>query len=71
MRTALKQFRIGVHLNQSEFAEKLGVSRATYSYIEQGKRGGSVDFWRNLQRVFNVPDEMMYPLMRIDEERTK
>lgn len=68
MRTALKQFRIGVHLKQSEMAEKTGVCRTTYGFIEKGKRDGSAEFWANLQKAFNVPDEQMYQLMKIDKE---
>ena len=67
MRTALKQFRIGLHLTQAEFAKKTGVSRAMYSYIERGKRQGKPEFWLNLQNVFNVPDEEMWKLQKIDE----
>lgn len=67
MRTALKQFRIGVHLTQSEFAETTGVSRATYSYIERGERSGTAEFWTNLQNAFNVPDEKMWNLQKLDE----
>ncbi len=67
-RTALKQFRIGVHLKQSEMGEKCGVSRGTYAYIENGKRSGSAKFWSNLQSAFNVPDEKMYQLMKLDEK---
>lgn len=67
MRTALKQFRIGVHLTQVEFAKKCGCGRANYSFIERGERSGSAQFWANLQKTFNVPDEQMYRLMKLDE----
>lgn len=68
MRTALKQFRIGQHLKQAEMAEKIGVSRVVYGYIENGKRGGNPEFWDNLQKTFNVADEDMYKLMKRDKE---
>ena len=64
MRTALKQFRIGVHLKQAEMGEKCGVSRATYANIENGKRGGSADFWDNLQERFNLSDEKTRQLQK-------
>ena len=67
MRTALKQFRIGQHMKQVEMAEKIGVSRAAYGYVENGKRSGNAEFWGNLQKAFNVPDEQMYKLMKLDE----
>ena len=67
MRTALKQFRIGKHLTQAEMAEKCGVSRITYSSIENGKRSGKYEFWRNLQQVFNVPNEDVFLLQKVEE----
>lgn len=67
MRTALKQFRVGVHLTQEEMAEKIGVSRATYSFVEKGKRSGNAEFWNNLQKAFDVPDSDMWQLQKLDE----
>ena len=69
MRTALKQFRIGLHLKQAEMGEKCGVCRATYAFIENGKRSGSAEFWSNLQKAFNVPDEQMYSLQKLEERK--
>lgn len=66
MRTELKKFRVGLHLNQSEIAEKLGVCRSTYAFVEQGTRSGNHAFWGNLQRVFDVPDEQMWKLQKLD-----
>lgn len=71
MRTALKQFRIGLHLTQAQIAEKIGVSCRTYALVENGKRGGSAKFWGTLQKVFSVPDEKMYPLQKLDEKGDK
>ena len=67
MRTNLKVFRIKKKLTQAEIAAKIGVSRGVYSYIEQGKRGGTPCFWGALQYAFNIPDEEMYPLQKLDE----
>lgn len=67
MRTELKKFRIGVHMNQDEMAKKCGVSRVTYGKIENGERGGSASFWGTLQKVFGVPDEEMWKLQKLEE----
>ena len=67
-RTNLKVFRVAHKLKQEEIAEMLGVSRATYSYVERGERGGTQAFWGTLQSVFSVPDEDMYALMKLDAE---
>lgn len=62
MRTDLKVLRIKHHLTQAQLAEKLGVSYATYNLIEQGKRKGSVEFWRKIQNTFNLADADMWQL---------
>lgn len=63
----LYMFRCDKKLKQSEMAEKIGVSRTTYSFVERGVRGGTAEFWANLQNAFGVPDEQMYSLMKLEE----
>ena len=70
-RTNLKLFRTARKLRQTDIALALGVSRATYSFIERGKRSGNAEFWQKLQSVYNVSDEQMYTLMKLDEEGAK
>lgn len=60
-------FRTAHKLRQADIANELGVSRATYSFIERGIRSGSSEFWQKLQRTYNVADEDMYKLMKLDE----
>lgn len=67
MRTNLKVLRVRNHLTQKEMAKKLGVSRATYSFVENNQRQGTSAFWEAVQRVFDVPDEEMYKLMKGEE----
>lgn len=67
MRTRLKQFRVGTHMTQDEFAKRLGVSRSTYAFIECGKRSGKQSFWNSLCFEFRIPDEDMFKLMKLDE----
>jgi len=68
MRSKLKAFRVLRKLRQTDIAYELGVSRATYSYIERGERDGNMKFWQKLQQVYGVSDEEMYTLMKLDEE---
>lgn len=70
MRTKLKQFRVGQHLKQSEMAEKIGVSRATYAFVENGKRDGSNKFWSNFKFAFDVPDSDMWQYQELDKARS-
>lgn len=67
MRKNLKLFRANKFLSQQEMADRIGVTRSTYSSIESGKREGRKTFWKFLQVAFNIPDEEMYGLMKNDE----
>lgn len=69
-RSGLYMFRHSKRLSQTEIAEKIGCSRATYSAIETGARNGTMTFWRKLQAAFDIPDADIGGLMRIDTDRT-
>lgn len=60
-------FRCDKKLTQAEIAEMLGVSRATYSFIEKGVRSGSSEFWNKFQQVFNIPDEDMWKYQKKEQ----
>ena len=65
----LYMFRCDKKLTQAEIAAILGVSRATYSFIERGVRSGANEFWAALQTTFNVPDAEMWKLQKLDERK--
>ena len=67
MRKNLKVFRVYKDMTQTEIAEKIGCTRATYSSIESGAREGRKEFWKKLQRAFNIIDEDMWALMQNEE----
>ncbi len=66
MITALRQFRSDLGLRQEEIAEKIGVTRQIYGYVEQGKRMGTVEFWQRLQEVFSVPPNLLLVIQKSD-----
>lgn len=66
MRLNLKVFRTKQKLTQTEMGEKIGVSRQVYANVENGRNAGSTEFWDGLQQAFDVPDEEMYNLMKLD-----
>lgn len=68
MRTNLKLFRVKHQLTQEEMADKIGCIRCTYAAIEGGTRNGRDFFWQSLQKAFDIPDEDMWALKKIDEE---
>lgn len=66
MRSGLYMFRHSKRLSQSEIAEIIGCSRQTYSQVETGARNGTMKFWRKFQMAFNIADEQIGGLMKID-----
>ncbi|MCQ2486961.1 MAG: helix-turn-helix domain-containing protein [Clostridia bacterium] len=68
MRLGLKLLRVKLNLTQEEMAKKLNVNRGTYIAIENGRRDGRLQFWENLQKSFDIPDENMWALMKHVEE---
>ena len=65
-RKNLKLFRVQHDLTQVQMAKILGVCKATYNFVECGKRQGTPEFWQRLQKEFNVPDERMWGLQKIE-----
>ena len=59
MRKKLRHLRVEHNLTQDNIAERLGITRTTYSKIESGKSNGSTAFWMALKREF--------PEVNIDE----
>lgn len=55
-------------LTRMEMASKIGVSRSTYSAIENGRRDCSPKFIGRLQAAFNIPDEDVWGLLKIHNE---
>lgn len=67
-RTNLKVFRIKMQLSQAAISEKIGCQRSTFAAIENGKRNGRQAFWNGLQAAFNLPNEVMWELMKVDTD---
>lgn len=66
MRNNLYMLRCEKRLTKTKMAEKTGVSRLTYTLIENGERDGSQEFWRTLQREFDVNDADMWKLQKLE-----
>lgn len=61
-RHELKVLRVKHKLTQYQAAEKFGVSVPTYNLIENGKRRGSKDFWKAVQKEFKLEDGEVWRL---------
>lgn len=70
-RHALYLLRCDNRLTQQEMAERIGINTATYSLIEAGRRQGKYETWVKIQKEFNIPDENMYALMKVEEKSVK
>ena len=56
-------------LTRAEMADKIGVSRSTYSEIENGKRSCSQKFLSKLQAAFDIPDTDMWELTKVFDDK--
>ena len=62
MRDELYMLRCRHKLTKGEMAKRTGVSRMTYTLIENGERDGKQAFWDTVKREFNVSDADMWKL---------
>lgn len=60
----LKGLRASRDLSQQEMADRLGISRSTYSMIEQGRRNGSGVLWTKLRDEFGLSPEQVFEVMK-------
>jgi len=67
--TRLKELREASQLSQSQLAERLGVSRGSISFYENGERTPDIVFLDSVASYFNVPIDylMGYADNKIDE----
>lgn len=56
-------------LTRQEMAKKIGVTRSTYSEIENAKRDCSTKFLSKLQSAFNIPDSEIWELTKVFDEK--
>lgn len=51
-------------LSQIETAQKLGIPVNLYAAIERGESNGKTAVWDRIQKLFEVPDENMWQLIK-------
>jgi DNA-binding XRE family transcriptional regulator len=64
MRMNLKLIRVKHGLRQEDMAKRTNISLPTYRAIETGIVSGKDEFWKAVQRMFFIPDEQMWEVMR-------
>lgn len=55
-----------MNCTQKQLAEATETTVIYISNIENGKRNGTVKFWKKVQKCLNVPDEKMWLLIKND-----
>lgn len=59
MRKRLRAERIRMRLTQTDMAKYLGISQASYSTLESGRRSGKEWVWSKLARLFKAEPEAL------------
>lgn len=62
----LKALRARTGQSQEQFAASIGFSRCYYASVENALNNGSTKFWNAIQRVYDVPDDKMWELTKIE-----
>lgn len=68
MRMALKLLRVARGMTQDEAAVAAGYNRQYWQLVESGKKDGSVDYWKGVQRAFGIADTEMWSVMQNDNQ---
>ena len=57
------KLRTSRNWSQERMSNVLGCSRVYISDIERGAATGSIVFWKEVQKQFNIPSEQMWKLI--------
>lgn len=49
-------------LTQKQVAKEMGINVGTLNLVENGKRNGTLEFWRKYQELFNLDGEQIWKL---------
>jgi len=53
----LKRYRISKNMTQKQFAEKIGITQTTYSFIESGSHKPSFKVINKIAEILELPPE--------------
>ena len=66
-----KALRAIANISQAELAKKCGVTKVTVQNIERHKTMGTIEFWMNVQKIFDLTDEETWNLAKDNAKRKK
>lgn len=61
---ALYQLRTARRWSQMTVAHTAQIPIATYQLIEQGKQEGKPSTWAKIQKLYNIPDDKMWAIIK-------
>lgn len=59
----LARFRTMAKMSQIAVARETGVTLVTYNRIEKNHSTGTIEFWKSIQRLFNIEDKDMWAVI--------
>lgn len=62
--SALYQLRTSRKWSQIIVAHTAGIPISTYQLMEQGKQEGKPSTWLKIQKLYNIPDEKMWQIIK-------
>lgn len=68
LKSHLKEYRAKLNMNQSELAEKVGVTRQTIGFIEKGTISPSITLVLKICNVFQCKVEDLFELEDVENE---
>ena len=66
MQYKFKEFRENLGLTQLEMSKSINYSLAYIKKIEAGERQGSIEFWKQIQKVHNIDNNQVWRLISND-----
>lgn len=71
MRNKLSQIRFSKGYTQKRLCEESGISLAMYTFAEQGRRRPSIETWKKIQQVLEIPDSEMWSVIFDQAEKSR
>lgn len=66
-RYKMRKVRLEHYMSVEDISIKLNTTKNNIYLIEQGKRNGSYEFWKNFQNLFQIPSEDMWGIIKEGE----
>ncbi len=65
----VKEYRLKKKLTQEQLAELLNISTRQLQRIEKMETNTTLETWRKLKNILEIPDEEMIKILNFDKEK--